>query len=68
MITSLTSEETILPKALPMMTPTARSMTLPLMAKALKSCQNDMPCSFPSDGSIPTVMVGAPSIFALIRG
>jgi hypothetical protein len=42
MITSLTSEETILPKALPMMTPTARSMTLPLMAKALKSCQNDM--------------------------
>ena len=32
---SLTKESTILPKAPPIMTPTARSMTLPLTAKAL---------------------------------
>ena len=37
MIMSLTRESTIFPKAPPIMTPTARSMTLPLTAKALNS-------------------------------
>ena len=35
--TSLTSESTILPKAVPMITPTARSTTLPFMANSLNS-------------------------------
>src|SRR5947207_527173 len=35
--TSLTSEETILPNAAPMITPTARSTTLPRMANSLNS-------------------------------
>ena len=37
MMMSLTNEDTILPKAPPMMTPTAMSITLPRMAKALNS-------------------------------
>jgi hypothetical protein len=37
MIRSPTTESTILPKAPPMITPTARSMTLPLMANSLNS-------------------------------
>jgi hypothetical protein len=37
MTMSFTKESTILPKAPPIMTPTARSMTLPLTAKALNS-------------------------------
>ncbi|MNH26168.1 hypothetical protein D3C79_862020 [compost metagenome] len=37
MITSPTKDETILPKAAPMMIPTAMSTTLPLTAKALNS-------------------------------
>ena len=38
MITSFTSELTILPKAPPMMMPTAMSIMLPLTAKSLNSC------------------------------
>ncbi len=34
---SPTSEDTILPKAAPMMTPTARSTTLPFIANSLNS-------------------------------
>src|ERR1700761_335801 len=41
-----TSEVTILPNAPPITTPTARSMTLPRMAKVLNSCS--MPMCFPS--------------------
>src|SRR5205809_7182227 len=37
MMRSLTSEETILPNAAPMITPTARSTTLPRMANSLNS-------------------------------
>src|SRR5258707_11732185 len=37
MMTSPTSELTMVPKAAPMITPTARSMTLPRMANFLKS-------------------------------
>src|SRR6266403_2602187 len=37
MMTSPTSDETIFPKAAPMMTPTARSTTLPFMANSLNS-------------------------------
>ena len=37
MMTSLTRDATILPKATPMMMPTARSMTLPRMANSLNS-------------------------------
>ncbi len=37
MTMSFTNESTILPKAPPIMTPTAKSMTLPLTAKALNS-------------------------------
>ena len=39
MMTSATMEDTILPKAPPMMTPTAMSMTFPRIANALKSCK-----------------------------
>src|SRR5579864_4415609 len=42
MIKSLTSESTILPKAPPMMTPTAKSTTLPLTAKSRNSLMKDM--------------------------
>ena len=42
MITSLTKDETILPKAAPMMIPTAMSTTLPLTAKALNSLSMPM--------------------------
>jgi hypothetical protein len=38
MIRSPTIESTILPKAPPMITPTARSMALPLTANSLNSC------------------------------
>ncbi|MNR34612.1 hypothetical protein D3C85_1524010 [compost metagenome] len=37
MIRSLTTESTILPKAAPMITPTARSITLPRIAKVRNS-------------------------------
>ena len=37
MMTSATSESTILPKAAPMITPTARSITLPLTANSRNS-------------------------------
>jgi hypothetical protein len=37
MIRSLTTESTILPNAAPMITPTARSITLPRTAKVLNS-------------------------------
>ena len=37
---SLTRDVVILPKALPMTTPTAMSSTLPRMAKALNSAKN----------------------------
>lgn len=40
--TSATIEETIFPNAPPMITPTAMSTTLPFMAKALKSCKNEL--------------------------
>src|SRR5690606_10071341 len=40
MIRSLTVESTILPKAPPMITPTARSTTLPLTANCLNSLKN----------------------------
>ena len=40
MMISLTSEVVILPNAPPMTTPTAMSMTLPRMAKALNSSKN----------------------------
>src|SRR5262249_19426081 len=39
---SLTREETIFPKAAPMMTPTARSTTFPRMMKALNSLITDI--------------------------
>ena len=39
-IISFTRDVTILPKALPMITPTAMSTTLPFMANALKSLKN----------------------------
>src|SRR6476469_9552227 len=42
MIRSFTSESTILPKAAPMMTATARSITFPLTAKSRKSFSIDM--------------------------
>lgn len=37
-MTSATNDDTIFPKAAPMMIPTAMSTTLPLIAKALNSC------------------------------
>src|SRR5436305_14095240 len=42
MIMSLTRESTILPKAAPMITPTARSTTFPFSAKSRNSLANDM--------------------------
>src|SRR5262249_59162790 len=44
MIMSLTSASMILPNAAPMMTPTARSTTLPLNAKFLTSSKSDQVC------------------------
>jgi hypothetical protein len=43
---SATSDDTILPNAAPITTPTARSTTLPRMAKALNSLRKPMrpPC------------------------
>src|SRR6185436_16350619 len=61
MMMSLTSESTILPNAAPMMTATARSITLPLTAKSRNSLSIDMGVSlqrrgpaagFASDGSL----------------
>ena len=43
MIRSLTSESTILANAAPMITPTARSTTLPFEANSLNSVINAMP-------------------------
>src|SRR5437763_15344836 len=48
MMMSFTSESTILPKAAPMMTPTARSTTLPFNANSRNSVMNDIAHS--SDG------------------
>ena len=48
--TSPTKELTILPKAAPMMIPTAMSTTLPLTAKALNSLRMLMFHSLVSDG------------------
>jgi hypothetical protein len=45
MTTSPTSESTILPNAAPMMTPTARSMTLPFTANSRNS--RSMPIAVP---------------------
>jgi hypothetical protein len=42
MTMSLTSELTTVPKAAPMMMPTARSSTLPLMANSLNSLRKPM--------------------------
>ena len=42
MIISATTEDTILPNAPPMITPTAMSITLPFMANDLKSCKNEL--------------------------
>ena len=44
--TSFTSDDTIFPNAPPMMTPTARSMTLPRIANSLNSCTMLMPHPF----------------------
>src|ERR687891_693432 len=44
MITCLTSESMILPNAAPMITPTARSTTLPLKANALNSSNSESAC------------------------
>src|SRR5439155_12514283 len=56
MMTFLTSDSMILPNAAPMMTPMARSMTLPLKAKALNSSK-----------SVSAFLVGS-SDFSLLRG
>src|ERR1700761_1911879 len=45
MMTSATSDETMAPKAAPMMTPTARSTTLPFMAKSRNSWSIFLPLS-----------------------
>src|SRR6185312_5526035 len=50
MITSPTSEETILPKAAPITTPTARSRTLPFIANSLNSEPRLMTDPFVVDG------------------
>ncbi len=42
MMISFTSDDTILPNAPPMMTPTAMSITLPLRANSLNSLKNAM--------------------------
>src|SRR5712664_2306387 len=42
MITSSTSDETVFPKAAPIITPTAKSMTLPRMANSLNSFSMDV--------------------------
>jgi hypothetical protein len=44
MIMCLTSESTTLPNAAPMITPMARSTTLPLNAKVLNSSKSDQVC------------------------
>src|SRR5438552_5523455 len=54
MMMSLTSESTILPKAPPMITPTAKSTTLPLTANSRNSFANDTLCS--SWGSLDRVL------------
>ena len=41
MMMFFTSDAMILPKAAPMITPTAKSITLPLRAKALNSLNNE---------------------------
>src|SRR5690348_4654098 len=45
MMRSFTSESTILPNAAPMITPTARSTTLPRIANARNSLMNDISAS-----------------------
>ncbi len=42
MMISPTTDETILPKAVPMTTPTARSMTFPFIAKSRNSLNMDI--------------------------
>src|SRR5689334_8563571 len=55
MMMSLTSELTMVPKAAPMITPKARSMTLPRIAKSLNSLSMVPP---PSDRSPVEAMSG----------
>ncbi|MPN49694.1 hypothetical protein SDC9_197316 [bioreactor metagenome] len=43
---SLTNDETILLKAPPIITPTAKSSTFPFIAKSLNSLMNFFPFSF----------------------
>src|SRR2546426_11564937 len=50
MITSSTTDATIFPKAAPMMTPTAISMTLPRMANSLNSFSTDFLLYFFDEG------------------
>src|ERR1700744_4750257 len=47
MMTSPTSDDTMAPKAAPMITPTARSTTLPFMAKSRNSFSIGVPLQFP---------------------
>src|SRR5437763_16710582 len=59
MIRSPTTESTILPKAAPMMTPTARSTTLPFIA----NCRNSLPklIAFPlADRAAPAPSIHQP--------
>src|SRR5215471_6981947 len=46
MITSCTNDDTIFPNAPPMITPTARSMTLPRIANSLNSLNTEAPPLF----------------------
>src|ERR1700732_4079416 len=64
--TSSTSDETILPKAAPMITPTAKSRTLPRMTNALNSFNMDrlLGCRFRGadyNGCGPTLDRGNPA-------
>src|SRR3954469_25444006 len=76
MMMCLTSESMILPKAAPMMTPTARSMTFPLKAKFLNSSKSEnaflvgasdvtlwiesIPFALLGNGSLRGMRLGAP--------
>ncbi|MGQ0522595.1 MAG: hypothetical protein ACT4P8_02910 [Betaproteobacteria bacterium] len=57
MMTSLTSESTILPNAAPMMMPTAMSTTLPRMANSLNSFSMKPPSSQPPRAASSTAAV-----------
>src|SRR5262245_6179212 len=71
MMMSLTSESTIFPNAAPMITPTARSMTLPLTANSRNSFIIDMLCPPPlllSDGARRAVQRTSNRGFARFAG